>query len=200
MTPDKIVEILHAHGTQVTFDEAKVILIYLTRAAELEVSEFIKQENEKTFPSYSMQEKSSPINKKDSHAGTPNLIVSLRTVKNNNMKKKPTPATLPPSGSEDKSFIQQAGELLGSIREHVVEAGDSVAGFVSDEVKVVKKAVKKVSKKIARKAPAKKAAPKKSVRKAVKKPVKKASPKKTVKKPAKKAAKKTSKKSSTKRK
>ena len=167
MTPDKVVEILKANGTQVTIEEAKVILNYLMRVAELEVSEFLELEKEKK-------------------------LVSLRTVKNNNMKKKSKSTDLTPSGSEDKSLIHQAGELFGSIGEHITEAKDSVAGFVSDEVKVVKKAIKKVAKKIARKASAKKATPKKAARKV--------SSKSVVKKPVKKAAKKTAKKSSPKRK
>ena len=47
MTPEKVVEILNAHGTQVTIDEAKVILVYLTQVAELDVSEFIERQKEK---------------------------------------------------------------------------------------------------------------------------------------------------------
>ncbi len=49
MTPEKVVEILKAHGTPVNIDEAKVILIYLTQLAELEVSDFIRAEKEKKF-------------------------------------------------------------------------------------------------------------------------------------------------------
>ena len=49
MTPEKVMEILKAHGTLVTIEEAKVILTYLTRLAELEVSEFIRAEKEKKF-------------------------------------------------------------------------------------------------------------------------------------------------------
>jgi hypothetical protein len=49
MTPEKVVEILKAHGTLVTIDEAKVILIYLTQLAEFEVSDFIRLEKEKKF-------------------------------------------------------------------------------------------------------------------------------------------------------
>ncbi|MDP9041602.1 MAG: hypothetical protein M3N30_06435 [Bacteroidota bacterium] len=108
------------------------------------------------------------------------------------MKKKSPSASETSSGSEDKSLIHRAEALLGSIGEHIVEAKDSIVGFVSDEVTVVKKAVKKAAKKIARKAPVKKASPKKSA--------KKASPKKTVRKVVKKAAKKIVKKSSRKRK
>ena len=42
MTPEKVLEILKAHGTHVTIEEAKIILIYLTQLAEAEVSEYIK--------------------------------------------------------------------------------------------------------------------------------------------------------------
>jgi hypothetical protein len=49
MTPEKVLEILKAHGTEVTIEEAKAILVYLTQLAELEVSDFIKREKEKKF-------------------------------------------------------------------------------------------------------------------------------------------------------
>jgi hypothetical protein len=49
MTPEKVMEILQAHGTQVTVDEAKIILVYLTELAKLEVADFIGREKEKKF-------------------------------------------------------------------------------------------------------------------------------------------------------
>ena len=106
------------------------------------------------------------------------------------MNKKSTKPTLKDSESEDKSVFRQAGDLIGNIGAHIVEAKDSVLGFVSDEVKVVKKAVKKVAKKITKKSPAKKTTPKKTIKKTVKKTVKKISPKKAVKRVTKKVAKK----------
>ena len=69
-----------------------------------------------------------------------------------------TPAT------EEKSILQQAAELMGSIGDKIVDAKDTVVDFVSDEAIVVKKAAKKLAKKVkkaVKKAPAKKTAAKK---------------------------------------
>ena len=49
MTHEKVMEILKAHGTLVSIEEAKVILNYLTRLAEIEVFDFIRLEKEKKF-------------------------------------------------------------------------------------------------------------------------------------------------------
>ena len=42
MTPEKVLEILKAHGTHVTLEEAKIILLYLSQLAETEISDYIK--------------------------------------------------------------------------------------------------------------------------------------------------------------
>jgi DNA-binding transcriptional regulator YhcF (GntR family) len=49
MTTEKVVEILKAHGTIVSMDEAKTIVAYLTELAKLEVDEFIKYQKENKF-------------------------------------------------------------------------------------------------------------------------------------------------------
>lgn len=94
------------------------------------------------------------------------------------------------SETETKTVLQQAGDIMSSIGDHILQAKDTVADFVSNEAVVVKKAAKKIIRKVkkaAKKAPVKKAA-KKTAKKinTIKKKVNK-----TVKKKAKKIARKT---------
>jgi hypothetical protein len=83
---------------------------------------------------------------------------------------------------EEKSIFRQAGEVIGGIGAHIVNAKDSVMDFVSHEFDNTKKRAKKMGKKV------KKAAKKVPVRKLAKKTAKK----KTVKKVTKKTSKKSS--------
>lgn len=45
ITPQKAIEILHEHGTTVTFEEAKVILDFMYNFAILSVNQLVKNKN-----------------------------------------------------------------------------------------------------------------------------------------------------------
>ncbi len=49
MSPENVIEILRGHGTIVTPEEAKIILVYLTELAKLEVDEIIRRGKEEKF-------------------------------------------------------------------------------------------------------------------------------------------------------
>jgi hypothetical protein len=60
-------------------------------------------------------------------------------------KKAPAQKT---QNAEDKSLLKQAGEVIGSVGDHIVQAKDSVVDFVADEVVVVKKTARKIARKV----------------------------------------------------
>src|ERR1700730_1953859 len=103
-------------------------------------------------------------------------------------KKSSKPA---PAEAEVRGIFQQAGEVIGSIGNNIIEGKDKVLDAVSGEFQVVKKAFKKkFARKIATPAKSKKPAAKK----AAKKTAPKATPKRGLRKfdrKAKKAAKKS---------
>jgi len=47
LSPEKAVEILKQHGTFVTLEEAKLILQFMARLADIEVSQFLLKQNKK---------------------------------------------------------------------------------------------------------------------------------------------------------
>jgi len=48
LSPEKAVEILRQHGTIVTLEEAKLILQFMARLADIEVSQFLMKQNKKS--------------------------------------------------------------------------------------------------------------------------------------------------------
>jgi hypothetical protein len=110
------------------------------------------------------------------------------------MKKKAVSTEV--SVKENKSIFRQAGEMIGSIGAHIVQAKDNVVEYVSDEVGIAKKTTGIISKKIKKafkKNPLVKAEEKvaKKVKKAVKKSPLKKQMKKTIKKAVKTSGRKT---------